>query len=97
MVTRTHCQKKRPVSFETEQHNRQECHRNKDHLRVRAVDDDVSKKKSEENTLLDDVDDDESEPEPEHVQSDSFEPGANGGECQHYPSRIWRPPNCYRQ
>ena len=93
--------KKGPVSFEIELQNGQKCHRHQDHLRHRATSNSVSEKQSEENTLLIDDDDDQSdsepEAEPEHVENNSPEPDASGGESRRYPSRIRRPPNGYGQ
>ena len=93
--------KKGPVSFEIELQNGQKCHRHQDHLRHRATSNSVSEKQSEENTLLIDDDDDQSdsepEAEPEHVENNSPEPDASGGESRRYPSRIRRPPNRYGQ
>ena len=60
------------------------------HLRHRATSDNVSEKQSEENTLLVDDDDNQSDSEPERVENNSPEPDASGGESQRYPSR---PPN----
>ena len=67
------------------------------HLRHRATSDNVSERQSEENTLLVDGDDNQFEPdlEPEHVENNSPEPDASGGESRRYP--IHRPPNRYGQ